>query len=73
MNAIHHLVITVYVRMALPPSLVSATLATPAPSATSRSRSASATRAKIEGAALTWLMRTSVTVHQEPQVSDWPI
>lgn len=58
----------VCVKTASPPSPVSATRDTQAPSAISRSRSATATRARTEDAALTWSMPTSVTAHQEPQV-----
>lgn len=61
----------VCVKMALPPSPVSAMLDTQAPSVISRSRSATATLVRTEGAALTWSMPISVTAHQEPQVGTW--
>lgn len=59
---------TVCVRMALPPSHVSAMPDTLVPSVISKYRSATATHVTTEGAALTWSMPTSVTVHRESQV-----
>lgn len=61
----------VCVKMGLPPSCVSVTLDTLAPSVISRSRSATATHVRTEGAALTWSMPTSVTAHLELQVGNW--
>lgn len=55
------------VKTASPPSPVSVTQDTPAPSATSRCRSATVTPARTEGAASTWSMLTSATVPQAPQ------
>lgn len=61
----------VCVKMGLPPSRVNATLDTQAPSVIFKSKSATATPVRTEGAALTSSMPTSVTALQEPTVGAW--
>lgn len=59
---------TVCAKTASLPSPASATPDTPAPSVTSKFRSATVTPVRTEGAASTWSMPTSATAHLEPQV-----
>lgn len=68
MTAYQNRATMVCVKMASPPSPVSAMLDTQAPSVISRYRSATAIPVRTEDAALTSSMPTSATAHREPQV-----